>query len=76
MRAFVDWAFREHELSKVYATANLRNVRSHRVMEKLGMTREGAMRPHVKVRGERVDEVHYGVLREEWQELTTAQRDC
>ena len=36
-------------------------------MEKLGMTREAVMRSHRKGRGERVDDVYYGVLREEWE---------
>jgi RimJ/RimL family protein N-acetyltransferase len=66
-RAVVDWGFEEYGLAKVYATADLRNVRSHRVMEKLGMVREGVLRSHAKVRGERRDEVVYGLLREEWE---------
>ena len=43
-RAVVDWAFRELGLIKVAAFANPRNRQSWRVMEKLGMTREGLMR--------------------------------
>ena len=66
-RAVVDWAFRERGLAKVYAYADARNVASLRVMEKLGMTREGLLRGHRMLRDERVDEVHYGLLREEWE---------
>ena len=33
------------------------------------MTREGVLRSHRKVREERTDEVDYGILREEWEEL-------
>ncbi|MXX78396.1 MAG: GNAT family N-acetyltransferase [Gemmatimonadales bacterium] len=36
------------------------------MMEKLGMTREGTLRSHRTLRGERVDDVYYGLLREEW----------
>ena len=60
-RAVVDWAFRTMGLIKVAAFANPRNRQSWRVMEKLGMTREGLMR-----RGKSRDLVAYGVLREDW----------
>ncbi|MDE2877790.1 GNAT family N-acetyltransferase [Candidatus Palauibacter soopunensis] len=65
-RAVVDWAFRERGLAKVYAYADVRNTSSLRVMEKLGMTREGMLRGHRTLREERVDDVYYGLLREEW----------
>ena len=61
----IDWGFREYGLAKIYATADVRNRRSQRVMEKAGMTREGVLRSHSKGRGERIDEVYYGLLREE-----------
>lgn len=66
-RAVVDWGFRERGLAKVYAYADARNAQSLRVMEKLGMTREGTLRSHRTLRGERVDDVYYGLLREEWE---------
>ena len=66
--AVVDWAFEEFVLAKVHARADLRNVGSQHVMEKLGMTREGVLRSHSKRRGKRVDYVYYGLLREEWEE--------
>ena len=46
--AVFDWAFAHHGLAKIYARADLRNRRSTRVMEKLGMTREGVLRSHRK----------------------------
>ncbi len=64
--AVCDWGFREFELVKVWAWANARNRRSLRVMEKLGMTREGLHRSCEAVRGERVDGARYAVLRSEW----------
>ena len=66
-RAVVDWAFRERGLAKVYAYADARNTQSLRVMAKLGMTREGMLRSHRTLRDERVDDVYYGLLREEWE---------
>jgi ribosomal-protein-alanine N-acetyltransferase len=66
-RALVDWGFPAYELDKVFARADARNERSWRVMEKLGMTREGLLRQHRAVPGGRADEVVYGLLREEWE---------
>ena len=53
-------------LHKVFARSDVRNRQSWRVMEKLGMTREGVLRGHRKARDEYVDDIYYGVLREEW----------
>ena len=64
--AVCDWGFREYGLARVYATADSRNTRSHRVMQKLGMTYEGTERSSEVGRGERVDSVCYAVLRDEW----------
>ena len=64
--AVVDWGFREYGLAKVYARADSRNIRSRRVMEKLGMTHDGTHRSAEFLRGARADEVIYAVLREEW----------
>ena len=66
--AVMDWVFTERGLAKVHAWTDARNTQSQRVMEKLGMTREGFLRSHGKGRDGRVDEVHYGILREEWLE--------
>ena len=66
-RRAVNWVFETYGLVKVWATTDSRNERSLRVMEKLDMTREGVLRSHRLVRGERRDEVYYGLLREEWE---------
>ena len=66
-RVVVDWGFRMHRLAKVYAIADARNAQSLRVMEKLGMAREGMLRSHRRLRDERIDDVYYGLLREEWE---------
>ena len=67
-QAVIDWGFPHYGLAKIYAVADLRNRQSWRVMEKLGMTREGVLRRAHKARGgERVDDVYYGILREEWE---------
>jgi [ribosomal protein S5]-alanine N-acetyltransferase len=53
-------------LMRIRAMADARNARSHRVLEKLGMAREGLLGKNRFVRDEFVDEVWYGVLRSEW----------
>ena len=71
-RRVIDWGFRQLSLAKIFARADIRNERSWRVMEKLGMTHEGLLRSHVAHREERIDEVHYGLLREEWEKQLEA----
>ena len=53
-------------LARIWACADVRNVASWRVMEKLGMRREGLLRSRRVVHGERVDDMLYALLREEW----------
>ena len=65
-RAVIDWGFERYALHKVFARSDVRNRQSWRVMEKLGMTREGVLQGHRKARDEHVDDIYYGVLREEW----------
>lgn len=67
-RAVMHWGFRVFDLEKVYARADARNVRSWRVMEKLGMQREALLRAHRLEHGERTDELWYGLLRLEWEQ--------
>jgi ribosomal-protein-alanine N-acetyltransferase len=40
-RAVVEWAWVEHELVEIWASTDVANVRSRRVMEKLGMVLVG-----------------------------------
>ncbi len=65
-RAVIAWGFERYGVNKIIATAALDNRQSWRVMEKLGMTREGVRQGHSKIGGRYVDWVDYGVLREEW----------
>ena len=69
--AVVNWAFEEFDLVKVSARADIHNRQSWRVMEKLGMKREGILRsqepPNPANPEKRADMVHYGILREEWE---------
>jgi [ribosomal protein S5]-alanine N-acetyltransferase len=65
--AVISAAFEVHrDLNRIEATADVRNLASQRVLEKLGMLREGTTRQNRVVRGEVVDEAYYGLLRQEW----------
>lgn len=64
--AVMGWAFQVYGLDKIYARCDARNERSWRVMEKLGMAREGQLRSHEEWRQERRDILCYGILRKEW----------
>ena len=59
--AVINWAFERYDLFKIVATADIRNERSLRVMERLGMRREGLLRSHM-IR--KADQVIYGLIRE------------
>jgi ribosomal-protein-alanine N-acetyltransferase len=65
VRAALDWAFAAHDVAKIWACTDVRNVRSQRLMERLGMRREGLLRSHELTRDGRTDKVYYGLLRDE-----------
>ena len=66
--AVVDWAFRTQHLHRIYATCDPRNRHSIRVLEKLGMHREGLLSHHLKWKDEYRDVAYYGLLRSEWEQ--------
>ena len=74
-RAVITHAFEAYPpLLRVRAMADSRNVRSHRVLEKIGMVREGLLRQNRLVRAELLDKVWYGILRSEWVQLARPAR--
>ncbi len=70
--AVIDEAFRCLPLRKIAARAAAANVGSTRVMEKVGMQYEGRLRQHWVVHGQTCDSVHYGLLRDEWEQQADA----
>jgi [ribosomal protein S5]-alanine N-acetyltransferase len=46
IRAIVEWAFSQPEINRIYATCDVENKASARVMEKVGMQREGLLQKH------------------------------
>ena len=54
--------FESYGFARIYAFADIHNEASWRVMEKVGMRREGVLRSNRLVAGERIDDVLYAVL--------------
>jgi [ribosomal protein S5]-alanine N-acetyltransferase len=62
VRAAMAWASESFDIVRIWASTDSRNLRSLRVMEKLGMEREAVrVGDHVGRGGELVDEVVYAV---------------
>ena len=57
------------DLKRMTATADAENLGSLRVLEKVGMKREGLLRQHRLTHGKFVDVVMCGLLREEWHKV-------
>ena len=67
-RVVVDAGFESiPTLQRIRALSDPRNLPSRRVLEKLGMVREGLLRWNRWVHGEPVDDAWYGLLRPEWE---------
>ena len=71
-QAVVAYGFRALDLLRITATHFARNPASGRVMQKIGMTREGCLRSHILRWGEPQDLVMYGILAQEWWALPGA----
>ena len=68
-RAVIAFGFDELELNRIYAGHFARNPSSGRVMEKIGMLREGTARQDTMKWGKYEDLVSYGMLREDWRQI-------
>lgn len=67
-RAVVDAAFTSHaDLNRLHARADAQNTASQRVMDKVGMTKEGVLRMSKVEGGEAIDEAWFAILRTEWE---------
>ena len=62
---------------RIYATCRPPNVASWRVMEKLGMRREGHLVQHRLIKGRWQDSYLYAILDDEWKTLSDeSESDC
>lgn len=65
--AIVEVAFTTLGLHRIFATCDVQNVGSYRVMEKLGMRREATLLKDQEVRGRWRDTHVYALLAQEWE---------
>lgn len=64
-KALIKAGFEEFYLHKVEAGVATENIRSIRVLEKSGMTREGLRRKILPIRGEWKDNYHYAIVEDD-----------
>lgn len=65
-RAMLAFGFERLGLHRIWAVCDPANTISARVLEKIGMRREGHLREHRWEKGRWVDELLYAVLADEW----------
>lgn len=65
-RAMLAFGFRRLKLHRIWATCDVRNRGSARVLEKIGMRREGRKRHDQRLRGRWRDSFFYAILENEW----------
>ena len=64
--ALLKYGFEDMNLHRIIATCQPENVPSYRVMEKIGMRREGYFKKCIPHENGWWDEYYYAILREEW----------
>lgn len=65
-RALLAFGFSQLKLHRIFATRDLANIASARVLEKIGMQREGFLREHEWVKGKWRDSFLYAILEHEY----------
>ncbi|RDY85366.1 GNAT family N-acetyltransferase [Bacillus amyloliquefaciens] len=65
--ALLEFGFKTIKLHRIIATCQPENMASHRVMEKIGMRREGFFKKCIPHDNDWWDEYYYAVLEEEWE---------
>src|SRR3954447_18856270 len=66
LQILLDDLFHNSLLERIEARCAVENIGSQRVLEKSGFDREGRLRAYFKLRGRRVDNFLYSLLREEY----------
>ena len=67
VRGLLDYLFTEYQLHRVTATCDALNLLSARLLERLGMRREGHYLQNIWFKGAWGDEFAYAILDTEWQ---------
>ncbi|MCL2461930.1 MAG: GNAT family N-acetyltransferase [Defluviitaleaceae bacterium] len=70
-RAMIQYGFKELNLHRLFATCDADNLASYKLMEKLGMRREGlfieALPAHKLTDRQYSDQLRYAILKDEWE---------
>ena len=69
LHAIMDVFFRIRKIHRITAVADRRNVASLAMLERSGMRREAVLRENSLFRDEFVDDVVFGILRQEWLDM-------
>jgi ribosomal-protein-alanine N-acetyltransferase len=64
--AILDFGFSSLNLNRIYALCHIQNARSARVLEKIGMQKEGELREYYKVKGDLWTVWIYAILARDW----------
>ncbi|MEO6135670.1 MAG: GNAT family protein [Ginsengibacter sp.] len=62
----LDFGFNQLHLHRIEAGCAVENIASGKVLEKVGMTREGMKRKKLPIRGEWTDNYFYGILEDDF----------
>ncbi|MFD1739762.1 GNAT family N-acetyltransferase [Bacillus salitolerans] len=65
-KLLIGFGFKELKLHRIFATCDPRNIGSSKVLEKVGMIKEGRIREDLLIRDGWRDSLLYGVLEHEW----------
>jgi len=70
LRLLLDRVFRqENDLNKIYATTSSDNEPSIKLLERTGFNLDGRLREHYWTRANRYDQLHYSMLRSDWERI-------
>lgn len=72
--AILKYGFEDLKLHRIVATCQPENIPSYRVMEKIGMRREGYFKKCIPYGEQWWDEYCYVILEEEWDNLMVSSR--
>lgn len=64
----ISYGFNELNLHRIFATCDPRNIGSSKVLENVGMTKEGRIREDLLIEDGWRDSLLYGILEQEWNE--------
>jgi len=73
LKEVLRFCFEELYLHRIEAGCATENIASARVLEKVGMQREGSKRKVLPIRGNWVDNYEYAILEDEWKAINNEQ---